>query len=158
MTCYKEFIYTWSHVKMMIVIYMYVKLTILENAFSSTNFIFVRTLGAELEKIKWGEGKANGGTGHCLGRRLQGHLDGMTSARAPHAWANLLSLSGSKIWPASMSRRASTSEGGGRLKVTSAPRLWCIPHRPVQTDSRRHSCWMDMTEAPGASGQHSLNL
>lgn len=37
---------------MMIVIYMYVKLTILENAFSSTNFIFVRTLGAELEKIK----------------------------------------------------------------------------------------------------------
>lgn len=81
----------------MIVIYMYIKLTILENAFSYTNFIFIRILGAELEKIKGGEGKANGDTGQCLGRWLQGHLGSMISARAPHAWANLLSLSGSKV-------------------------------------------------------------
>lgn len=43
---------------MTIILYMYIMLAILENAFSSTNSIFTRTLGAELEKLKpkevWG--------------------------------------------------------------------------------------------------------
>lgn len=45
------------------------------------NFILTKTLGAELEKLKGGDGKAS------MGRQLHGHLGDMTSARAPRAWA-----------------------------------------------------------------------
>lgn len=57
---------------MMIILSMYIMLTILENAFSSTNSIFTRTLGAKQEKLKPKGGL--GIAGEVTQRPHQGYL------------------------------------------------------------------------------------
>lgn len=63
---------------MTIIIYMYIMLTILENAFSSTNSIFTRTLRAELEKLKlkqaWGAAWGGDSQGLTVSWPHQGYL------------------------------------------------------------------------------------
>lgn len=68
---------------MTIILYMYITLTILENAFSSTNSIFTRTLGAELEKLKPKEGWGVAWGGDSKASRCHGLTKGTSCLGLP---------------------------------------------------------------------------